>query len=271
MGNANLPNLFAASAANVPDLPVFTPDISSGDRESDYFGATVSYSFGQDWYVDLSYSRGNSTASTRLPIPTDDPSGQLPATFSIDDDWYQFYVRYDVRKLRGTRFSAYLRGGVSLVDASIDARDDLEAEPGKFFYRQSTSSFDLLGNLGFGGTLAILRGTHLRLSLQVEAEGFFGSRSLETTEQIPVFFDEARYEFDDPTVYGVLGRGTAKVEYAFGSKKLLISFLDAGIQAKYTLVDYDSVEFPTGASFSGGTSDELLWGPYVKLGLRYSF
>jgi len=35
-----------------------------------------------------------------------------------------------------------------------------------------------------------------------------------------------------------------------------------GLEGRYTLIEY---------SGNGGTPSEYLWGPYVKLGLRYDF
>jgi hypothetical protein len=39
-------------------------------------------------------------------------------------------------------------------------------------------------------------------------------------------------------------------------------FADGGVQGTYTFVNY-----PSGL----GTFDELLWGPYVKVGVLFSF
>jgi hypothetical protein len=66
----------------------------------------------------------------------------------------------------------------------------------------------------------------------------------------------------DNTLMGGIGRGTVRFEYRLGSSGLLRVYLDAGFQAKFTIVDY-----PDG----GGSENELLWGPYAKLGVRYSF
>lgn len=269
-GTVNLPSLFAIARSN-PDQP-FSPEINSGDRQSDYFGATLSYSYGQTWYFDLSYAHGSSEASTDIALPSIFFGDRMPVAFSLDDDWYQFYVRYQFRKLRGTRFSAYMRAGLSFVDASLEAANEAgSGVAAGSLYRQETEMSDLLGNLGLGGTVTLIQnpGSPFRLGFQLEAEGFAGGRSLDMTESRREA-EDAHDEFDARMVYGFLGRGTFRLEYAFGRNQLLTGFLDAGMQVKYSLVDYEDRQIGQ-SSFEGGTFDELLWGPYTKLGIRYSF
>ena len=100
------------------------PLVAKPDRESQYYGGTVSYSFGHRWYLDLSYAHGESAGrqnidlglSPRNPFPHD-------VDFSIDDDWYQAYVKYAFRSRRvwGKPLSAYLRAGASYVKADLFA------------------------------------------------------------------------------------------------------------------------------------------------------
>jgi hypothetical protein len=54
---------------------------------------------------------------------------------------------------------------------------------------------------------------------------------------------------------------TVRFEYRLGRSGLFKVFADGGAQAKYTQIQYSGL----------GTFDELLWGPYVKLGVRYDF
>ena len=56
------------------------------------------------------------------------------------------------------------------------------------------------------------------------------------------------------------------MEYRFGRTGLLQVFADAGLQAKFTRINYPGVP-----GLPEATYDELLWGPYAKLGLSYSF
>ena len=78
----------------------------------------------------------------------------------------------------------------------------------------------------------------------------------------------------DNTLYGAIGRVTLRFEYAFGQSRALRAFIDGGVQMKYTEVEYPEWEVTTQTGTQGypkQTYDELLWGPYVKVGLRYAF
>src|SRR5207302_954548 len=140
--------------AQAPQQPGAGPAPGTGiaDRTSDYIGATISYSFGQAWYLDLSYARGRSSATgpIRFPNVIGDPPLDLTTTFTIDDDWYQAYVRYTFPALRFTRLSAYLRAGVSFVQADLHASNTRPASLGGGFYEQTDQTEDILGNVGFG-------------------------------------------------------------------------------------------------------------------------
>ena len=59
--------------------------VTNPERDSDYFGVTVSYSYGQAWYLDLSYAHGDSTGDYKPPSFY----GIGSTTFTIDDDSYR--------------------------------------------------------------------------------------------------------------------------------------------------------------------------------------
>ena len=83
---------------------------------------------------------------------------------------------------------------------------------------------------------------------------------------------QAGIGFPFPTVsinnalYGGIGRGTVRYEYRLGKSGLFKVFAEGGIQGKFTLINYSS-----SGNFRGGSFNELLWGPYAKVGLRYAF
>jgi hypothetical protein len=131
------------------------------------------------------------------------------------------------------------------------------------FYTQDNEAQDLLGNLGFGVRYTIYANRQLSIGLQAEGEGFYGTRTQDSNETLTEDFGLEPVTVSlDNTLMGGIGRGTVRFEYRLGSSGLLRVYLDAGFQAKFTIVDY-----PDG----GGSENELLWGPYAKLGVRYSF
>jgi hypothetical protein len=242
-----------------------SPDVGIAERKSDYIGTTMSYSFGQAWYLDLSYARGHSSATgpIRFPNLIGAPPLDLTTTFTINDDWYQAYVRYTFPALRFTRLSAYLRAGVSFVQADLQATNTGPESPGGF-YKQTDRTEDILGNVGFGLVYFVYRSNRAKLGLQLEGEGFYGHRSQDSREDLdtvdPSRIVNARIDND---LYGGLGRSTVRFEYALGRRGVFKLTADAGMEVKYTRIQY--------SDFGIGTRDELLWGPYAKIGLKYSF
>lgn len=229
-----------------------TPNVGEADRSSIYYGGTVSYSYGQAWYFDFSYAMGNSSGNpTILGLPSD---------FTLDDTLYQAYVRYTFPALRGRRFSAYLRAGASFVQSDMHWETTI---PAVGFYVQDNQADDILGNVGFGVRYTIYANRKLSVGLQGEGEGFYGSRTQDSTEDLPnnIGYTKVPVSIDN-TLMGGIGRGTVRFEYRLGSSGLFRIYADAGFQARFTMIDY-----PDG----GGSQDELLWGPYAKLGMRYSF
>lgn len=231
------------------------PFVDKPTRSSEYYGATLSYSYGEAWYFDLSYSQGRSSGSQTLPFGS---LGSGTGNFSLNDDWYQAYLRYAFPQLRGKRLSAYLRAGVTYIDSKLVDNSSTPAG----LYSQNDKSTDIRGNLGAGLTYGIYSTRRFRFGVQVEGEGFFGYRSQDSLETLNSDFGlTPQTATINNTLYGGLARAVMHFEYRFGRTGLLRAFLDGGAEADYTMINYPSA----------GSSDELLWGPYVKLGLRYSF
>jgi hypothetical protein len=239
---------------------------ASADRSSIYYGGTISYSYGEEqaWYLDLSYVQGNSSGN--VAFPAFDPSlgsGDFKSKFSIDDQWYQAYVRYTFPNLLGdTKFTAYLRGGISYVtaDLTVDAIGD-----GAGRYSQTDSTTDILGNLGFGIRYALYtaKNRRFRVGLSGEGEAFYGFRNQESLERLSETDLDFKTSEIDNTLYGGIGRVTLRMDYLFGKSGAWKAYGEVGAQIRYTLIDYPDV--------SGSSPSELLWGPYAKIGFRYNF
>lgn len=231
---------------------------ASFNRSSLYYGGTLSYSYGQSWYVDVSFAQGNSTGDQSTPVGW---LGVLPSHFTIKDQWCQAYVRYTFPGLRGRRLSAYLRAGATYVTANLT---DDATSPALGRYYQTDKTTDMLGNLGFGlgYSLYVSPGSRMRLGLQFEGEGFYGTRSQKSLETLSA--DEG-VEFVTANInnslYGGIARLTTRFEYRLGKSGLFRVFADGGAQGRYTLISYPGA----------GSHNEMLWGPYVKLGVRYAF
>jgi len=261
-GDVTLPLGFSlASLLKAEGFVNANASVASPKRSSDYLGATLSYSYGQTWYVDLQYAQGKSSGKVNVDLGLE----SKPASdFEIKDTTYQLYVRYAPRKWKKGRFSTYLRAGFTYVDTEMT---DTTTFPLLGFYREDVDSTDLLGNLGFGVRYKMLTLGAFRLSLQGEGEAFAGVRSQDITESLPQSFPDNKSTKIDNFLYGGLGRGTLRGEYWLGRSESFRLFVDAGFQAKFTQINYPDAD--TGGG--GGSFSELLWGPYVKLGLSYSF
>lgn len=261
-GNVTLPLLYSLSQVSGIGATL-QPTVADADRESTYAGATLSYSYGQSWYFDLAYAQGDSSGTVPVDFGTGG-AGPLPSDFTIKDTVYQAYLKYTFPGLRRGKWSAYLRAGVSYVTADLT---DKTLIPSLGLYNQTDETTDYLGNLGFGVGYRLYTGKRFRLGAQMEGEGFYGTRTQDTLETL----DQSVFQLDpsefkgvsiDNTLYGGIGRATLHFEYRLGQTGLMKAFADFGVQAKYTQISY-----PSGA----GSFDELLWGPYGKLGLSYSF
>jgi hypothetical protein len=256
LGNVTLPFFFSLNQGQLGASGVFPPNVVVPPRDSDYIGAGFSYSPGQAWYFDFSYSHGTGSGNVDVPIPDLGPTPRIGSDFHLEDDSYKAYVRYAFPGLRGRRLSAYLRAGVSYDDAVFK---DTTVYPFYGIYTQKDDLNDILGNLGFGLGYSLYSRGRIKLGLQLEGEAFYGHRSQETQETLAG--DPGPKVTIDNDLYGGIGRLTGRFQYALGRSGLLKAFADFGLETKYTLIDYSSL----------GTSSELLWGPYINVGLRYSF
>ncbi len=274
IGKGNLSVPFGFGLGKNPGLERL-PNLQDLERSSDYFGGTISYSYGQIWYIDVSYSHGDQRANFPLDQALGTGVGIPEAPVTISDDWYQAYFKYAFPKLRGKKVTAYLRAGVTYVQSELSFQNTSFSIPGRTFrpgeiYNQKNDTTDILGNLGFGVGYSVFKGERIGLSLQLEGEGFGGSRKQEMDEHSPFQGLGNKAQIDN-WFYGGLGRWTLRLEYAIGRREVLKLFADGGIQARYTLVVYNDFRTPNGGFVAGSTQGELLWGPYVRAGISYSF
>jgi hypothetical protein len=261
-GTITVPIGYGLKAHELPGAS-FKPDAISADRSTVYYGGTISYSYGRSWYLDVSGEDGRSTGSTEITIPGL-AGGSFPANFDVNDTWYQVYLRYNLQSfLAGTRFRAYLRGGVSLVRATLTtANNDI---PGSHIgagdlYTEHDDTFDILGNAGFGLTYSLYSTIRLKVGLQLEGEGFAGDRSQKIDENFVPSTTPGNTTIND-AVYGAIGRLTLHADYRLGQSGRWKLTGDVGIMTKYSWVSYPDF----------GTKDETLYGPYVKAGASFVF
>lgn len=247
-------------ANTLPGTPV-PVGAKEADRTSTYYGATISYSYGQAWYFDLSYASGDSSGVQDIDVLS---LGKLPSDFTITDTWNQAYVRYTFPSLRGKRFSAYLRAGVTFVQADLKIDSQL---PNGGRYTQTDATEDQLGNVGFGMGYWLYKSPRLRLALQLEGEAFYGTRTQDTLETLSLTQPGTAFlpATIDNTLSGGIGRATLRMELPLGRSGLFKVYMDGGLAGRITMIDYPD------SSISASATSELLWGPYVKLGIRYAF
>lgn len=257
-GQVTLPLGYSAHAT-IPSTTI-SENAFSLPRASTYYGGTVSYSYGQAWYVDFSYAHGSTSGNQVIDTGF---LGPLPSSFSIDDTWYQAYLKYTFPQLRGKNLSAYIRAGASYITADIS---DVSTGNQAGKYSQKDSTDDILGNVGLGVGYSLYSTRRFRLGVQVEAEGFYGVRSQSSVETFANYTVGGSVIVPqtasiDNNLYGGIGRATLRAEYRLGRTGLFKVFGEAGLEARYTEIDYPNA----------GTFNEYLWGPYAKLGLRYAF
>lgn len=250
-----------ASSSGAAQFPV---SAVSADRSTIYYGGTISYSFGRSWYLDFSGENGRSTGSTSITIPNVGGSGAFPASFSVNDTLYTIYLRYNFQNfLAGTRFRAYLRGGVSLVEATLlTANDNIPGShtPPGGLYTEHDDTFDVLGNFGFGLTYSLYSTVRLKVGLQLEGEGFAGNRSQDIDEQFVPDNLTGKTTINN-TVYGAIGRLMLHADYRLGQSGRWKLTGDVGMMTKNSFVTYPDF----------GTKGETLYGPYAKAGLSFIF
>ena len=231
----------------------------SANRSTEYYGATVSYSYGRSWYLDLSYEHGVSSGSQSLAIQN--TIANLNTDFNYTDDWYQLYLRYQLPQLlHNPRFKAYVRVGASIVSANLTARDT-QYTPS--LYNQKDDTTDILGNFGLGLKYSLYSTLRFKLGLQGEAEAFYGVRNQTSTESFSLDYGQVPQSASiNNDLYGFIGRATVHAEWLTGHTGRFKVFSDFGVQYKTATVSYP-----------GGTKapDEYIFGPYVKLGVSYVF
>jgi len=260
---------------------------SANRNNASYYGGTLSGSLGKTWYLDASYSRGVSEASIEnldaIYAPNTLPITITPrSTFTLTQEFYQLYLKYAFPQLSGTRTSAYLRVGATFTDSkllgeyySVDSTGERFGDFGT--YNSKTKSY--LGNLGFGIEYAIVRGDRFRFSAMIEGEGFGGGSQINGSENFATpgqTLDQGyagSFNVSAPT-YGALGRGVARFSFILDGDGRFRLNLDVGAQANYSIVEFSSM--PDGQKSPNSTrqnvrGEELLWGPYSRLGFSYSF
>ena len=249
---------------------------TTADRKSAlYYGGTLSGSVGKTWYVDVSYSRGTTEGSLN-DLPALDPSGanKLESSYKISDEFYQLYGKYAFPQFSGTRFAAYLRLGATYSEstANVDYIDPVIGFRGQ--YRSIAN--DYLGNIGLGGEYFAYRGETFKITTVLEGEAFGGLRSSSITESLQA---DLRYDGStdvDSFVYGGLGRGVLRFAKNLGREGRWKLNVDVGFQGRYLINEFESIANGLGDKDYGDRKPnvhgtELLWGPYGRVGLSYSF
>lgn len=268
-GHVTIPIGFALNSRGFAARPV----IESPNFTGNYFGGSMSYSYGDAWFFDVSYAMARYNGDVDVPPLTFPGISQIISThYSIDEDWYQAYVRYGFPALRGKRIAAYVRAGVSYVPTTLDVSPNQLAT---LNYAEHDEYYDITGNIGFGVAYSLIRKSRLTLGLQLEGEGFYGERNQSDTESASVPSTvvvlgqpaSVAHPTDSTTIDNTLWGGTAlvalRLQYYLGRARLARVFLEGGMLGTYTTVGYSKYGF--------GDPDELLYGPYVKVGLRVSF
>ncbi len=269
LGNITLPVGYALNGDGIGR------SVQSPERNSSYYGASVSWQALPAWGFDLSYFQGTSTGNFAFRPEADGrwTDASVNSSFKLDDTWLQGYVRYRINRFSGTRFGAYLRGGVSYTDAKYEGI----SSNNQASYSNVGTIRDFTGNLGFGMEYRLFNIGSVRTRAVFEGEGFGGIRSREFTETtIPISGANTM----DNMIYGGLGRLLLRADYNFGRSGEWKVFLEGGVQSRFTLESYEkpgrdllsNSGVPlTNVTLPNGSQSELLWGPYVRAGLRYSF
>lgn len=273
LGNITLPVGYALDGAAIGRT------IAEPDRESTYFGGAITWQAKPGLGFDFAFSQGTSTGNFTFKPEEGGrwPQAAINSSFTLDDTWLQAYVRYDLKPLFRRRVNMYLRGGFTYMDAEYEGI----SEPSQAFYRNTGSIRDLMGNVGLGLSYALPLVKGIRPSIVFEAEGFGGLRSREFSEvTLPIQGDNSM----DNMIFGGLTRLMLRAEYRFGKAKQWRAMLEGGVQARWMFEAYGDADRqlvddrdPSGNTllpnsvFESATKMDLLWGPYVRAGLRYSF
>jgi len=271
LGHITLPVGFALDGAAIGRT------VASPDRSSTYYGGSVSWQAFEGIGFDIAYTQGTSSGNfTFQPekyFPGRWPQAAITSTFTLDDTWLQAYMRYKLPPIFGRRIGVYLRGGVTYMDASYEGI----SQPSQAFYRNIGTIRDITGNVGFGVDYGFRPIKGIRPAIVFEGEGFAGIRSREFNEETLAISGKNTM---DNMVYGGLVRLLARAEYRFGKGERWRALLEGGVQARMMFESYgapdrtlsDEAGNPIASgSFESGMKSDLLWGPYVRAGLRYSF
>jgi hypothetical protein len=253
--------------------------VASPDRESTYYGGSVSWQAFERIGFDIAYTQGTSSGNFTFKPEQNGrwPEAAINSTFTLDDTWLQAYMRYKLPPIFGRGIGLYLRGGVTYMDAEYEGR----SEPLQAFYINKGSIRDITGNVGFGIDYGFRPIKGIRPLIVFEGEGFGGVRSREFSEQtLPISGSNSM----DNMVFGGLVRLLVRAEYRFGKGERWRAMLEGGVQARMMFESYGTPSDPlfddrsspnpvriSDDSFVSGTKSDLLWGPYVRAGLRYSF
>jgi len=191
------------------------------------------------------------------------------------------YGKYAFPQFSGTRFAAYLRLGATYSENSASVSYSVGQISGGF----ESISNDYLGNIGLGGEYYVYRGDSFKVTTVIEGEGFGGLRTSSIQENLDLSAAGRNINFNaamdqDSLVYGGLGRGVLRLVKTLGQEGRWKLNVDVGFQGKYLINEYDSMansltpeylrEGP-GKSRQNVHGTELLWGPYGRVGLSYSF
>ena len=249
---------------------------TTADRKSAlYYGGTLSGSIGKTWYLDVSYSRGTTEGSLQDLNVFGLPSSFIKSDYKLSDQYYQMYGKYAFPQFSGTRFAAYLRLGATYSENSASVAYSVGSVSGGF----ESISNDYLGNIGLGGEYSVYRGDSFKVTTVIEGEAFGGLRTSSIQENLDVrnqgglYFNAAMDQ--DSLVYGGLGRGVLRLVKTLGQEGRWKLNVDVGFQGKYLINEYDSManglREGSGKSRQNVHGAELLWGPYGRVGLSYSF
>ena len=252
---------------------------TTADRKSAlYYGGTLSGSIGKTWYIDVSYSRGTTEGSLQdlnvFGLGSANSAG-FASSYKLSDQYYQLYGKYAFPQFGGTRFAAYLRLGATYSENSASVVYSVGSVSGGF----ESISNDYLGNIGLGGEYYVYRGDSFKVTTVIEGEAFGGLRTSSIQENLDVrnqgglYFNAAMDQ--DSLVYGGLGRGVLRLVKTLGQEGRWKLNVDVGFQGKYLINEYDSManglREGSGKSRQNVHGAELLWGPYGRVGLSYSF
>lgn len=272
-GHINLPVGYSLDGAAIGRT------VASPERQSTYYGGSISWQAFEGIGFDVAYSQGTSSGNFTFKPEANGrwPQAAISSTFTLDDTWLQTYVRYKLRPIFGRNIGVYLRGGVTYMDASYEG----VSNPFQSFYRNVGTIRDITGNLGFGIDYGFRPVKGIRPVIVFEGEGFGGIRSREFSEQtLPISGSNSM----DNMVFGGLGRLLVRAEYRFGKNERWRAMIEGGVQARMMFESYgvpdkplfddrnspNRVQIP-GSAFESGTKSDILWGPYVRAGIRYAF